>query len=182
MSRLRTPYQCLKQAGDLLVGARGSNIDCFSLQDCSLSSTWRYPPAPESSVGGVGQGASKKLPAESSEPSVDVVRDASLTPPAKRRRLFDGDGPQMPGEKDDKRERKVKNSRSDSVTSGLAAPAIIALAATKGGQHVIAATGEDKSIWVFKKVFREDGTQYLRDMSQRSVRMMGMTQNDEAGI
>jgi hypothetical protein len=47
---------------------------------------------------------------------------------------------------------------------------------------VIAATNEDKSIRVFENVFKQDGTHQLRSLSQRSVRMMGITQNDEGNL
>jgi len=43
------------------------------------------------------------------------------------------------------------------------APAVIALASTRRGDHVIVVTGEDKSI----RVFEHDGRGQLRQISQR---------------
>ena len=96
---------------------------------------------------------------------MDVVRDPS-SPPAKRRKLSAARDLQEPSEKNGTEKKKV-NNRSDAVASGLQAPAIIALAVTTRGKHVIAVTGEDKSIRVFENVFEPDGKHQLRYVSQR---------------
>jgi tRNA (guanine-N(7)-)-methyltransferase subunit TRM82 len=106
-----------------------------------------------------------KLITQNSEVPVDAVRDPS-SPPVKRRKLSAARDPQEPNEKNGNGKKKV-NNRSDAVASGLQAPAIIALAVTTRSKHVIAVTGEDKSIRVFESVFESDGKHQLRHVSQR---------------
>jgi tRNA (guanine-N(7)-)-methyltransferase subunit TRM82 len=154
------PYQCLKQCGTILIAARGSSIDSFSLDDHSLLSTWKCSSSQQPNI---SPETSKKLTPQNSESSVDIVL-SSADPPAKRRKLSNAGDSQKPNEKNGK---KKANNRSDAVSSGLQAPAVIALAATKGGEHVIAVTGEDKSIRVFENIFEADGKHKLRHISQR---------------
>jgi tRNA (guanine-N(7)-)-methyltransferase subunit TRM82 len=175
MSKLRVPYQCLEIAGNLLVAARGSSIDLFSLEDQSLLSTWKYPSAPTSSTRESSQQITQELPGSNSEaPALPALDVSSQSPPAKRRKLSDGGEPQNPC--DEGKWKKKSNHRSDSMAAGLDAPAIITLAVAREGQHVIAATGEDKCIWVFEIVIKEDGMHYLKSVSQRSVK--GLAQNN----
>ena len=169
MSKLRVPYQCLEVAGNLLVAARGSNIDLFSLEDQSLLSTWKYPSAHKSITGEASQQITQELPGTNSEPPALPALDVPpQSPPAKRRKLSDGSKPQNPCEEG--KGKKGLNDRSDSIAAGLDTPAIITLAVARGGKHVIAATGEDKCIWVFEIVVKENGKHYLKSVSQRSVK------------
>jgi tRNA (guanine-N(7)-)-methyltransferase subunit TRM82 len=159
------PYQCLKKCGNILIAARGSSIDSFSLEDHSLLSTWKCPSSHDPELTQTSSEITIKLTAQNSEVPVDVVRDPS-SPPAKRRKLSAARDLQEPSEKNGTEKKKV-NNRSDAVASGLQAPAIIALAVTTSGKHVIAVTGEDKSIRVFENVFEPDGKHQLRYVSQR---------------
>ncbi|TVY84994.1 tRNA (guanine-N(7)-)-methyltransferase non-catalytic subunit trm82 [Lachnellula suecica] len=178
MTKMRMPYQCMQKCGTLLVAARGSNIDLFNLNDGSFISTWQCPP----SQGAVKvkpsiAEASPKLENKGSESSsVDITVESSA-PPAKRRKLSedgqDENSAKTHGEenkggtKKTKKEKKQGN-RLDSVASGLDAPAVIALAVTSDSQHMIAITGEDKSIRVFS-VTPQDGVANLQHLSQRQV-------------
>lgn len=159
MSELQMPYQCLKKHGDVLVAARGSTIDLFSLVDQSLLSTWTCPPDAESKIS-PATGVSSTVASQKSD--ANVAGDAS-TPPAKRRKLSNAGEAQQSHEK--KGEMK-SNNRSDTVAGGLRAPAIIALAATNRG-YVIAVTGEDKSIRVFEDVSDPNGGHQLKQISRR---------------
>lgn len=166
MSKLRMPYQCLHTCGGKLIAARGSSIDAFSLEDHSLLSTWKCPSNQQSKTTPISSGTKNESTNQNSELSEDIVLN-SAAPPAKRRRLSDAVGPQMTSERKGKNEKKKVNNRSDAVASGLRAPAVIALAATKDGKHVIAVTGEDKSIRVFEDVWERGEKQQLRHVSQR---------------
>ncbi|KAH8591307.1 hypothetical protein B0O99DRAFT_519576 [Bisporella sp. PMI_857] len=161
MSKLRMPYQCLKKCGDILIAARGSSIDSFSLKDHSLLSTWRCPSTQSSK----SLEPAKDTPApvsQDSSASVEIVTEQS-TPPAKRRKLSTS-GPEKPNQQNGKRQ----NNRLEYVSSGLEAPAVIALAVTRNGKHVIAVTGEDKSIRVFENAFK-DSKHELIEISQRAM-------------
>ena len=155
MSMSRMPYQCLQRCGEFLIAARGSSIDSFSLEDHTLLSTW--PKASHSAEN------SKKKAKASYEESVDIVL-GSTEPPAKRRKLTIAE--ETP-KRDGQNGKKKQNNRSDAVSSGLQAPAIVTLAATGNGKHVIAVTGEDKSIRVFANVHDADGKHTLQQISQR---------------
>jgi len=167
MSQSRMPYQCMVKSGNVLVAARGSSLDSFDVFDGSLLSTWKYPSVKRI---GNGQPASAevitKLATQHSESSsIEIIVDAS-SPPAKKRKLS---ASEPAGASQDLRKGKKKqNNRSDAVASGLEAPAVIALAVTNSGRHVIAVTGEDKTIRVFENV-QEDGVHQLRQLSQRQV-------------
>lgn len=174
------PYQCIKGCGKVLVAARGSFIDTFNPEDGSLLSTWKYPSAQES------DNSKQNIPSQIlDEPVILVETHKSVSPsevapdsspPPKRRKLSTGieDRPAQPsakenGMKKDQNGGKKGNKRLDAVTSGLETPAVIALATTEGGRHVIAVTGEDKSIRVFENTFDGDGKHFLTQLSQRSV-------------
>jgi tRNA (guanine-N(7)-)-methyltransferase subunit TRM82 len=155
------------KCGNVLVAARGSSLDSFDIFDGSLLSTWSYP-----SSQGVGNGqpvpteVTTKLATQNSESSsVEIIVDAA-SPPAKKRKLSASEP--ADAKQHSKEGKKKQNNRSDAVASGLEAPAVIALAVTNGGQHVIAVTGEDKTIRVFENI-REDGVYRLRQLSQRQV-------------
>jgi len=95
---------------------------------------------------------------------VEITIDSASPPPAKKRKL----SASVPVEAKpvSKEGKKKQNSRLDAVSSGLEAPAVVALAVTKGGRHVIAVTGEDKTIRVFG-IVQEGGVHRLKQLSQR---------------
>jgi tRNA (guanine-N(7)-)-methyltransferase subunit TRM82 len=154
----RMPYQCMVQCGNLLIAARGSSIDSF--RDGSLLSTWKCPSIQAAARPSLE--VTTKLVTQHYETSVEITTDSA--PPAKKRKLSTS-GP-AEAKSATKEGGKKQNSRSDAVRSGLEAPAVIALAITKERRHVIAVTGEDKSIRVFENV-QEDGVHRLKQLSQR---------------
>jgi len=180
MANMRMPYQCIEKCGNLLVAARGSNIELFNLSDGSCISTWKCP---------ITHGTSKAKPPvkeitsklenqDSKSSSVDITIETS-SPPTKRRKLSGGDDQDENSAKDPKeeqkgdkkptrKEKKKYDYRLDAVATGLEAPAVIALAVTSDAQHVIAITGEDKSIRVFSLTC-QDGVTRLNQLSQRQV-------------
>ena len=173
------PYHCIKRCGSVLVAARGSCIDSFNPADGSLLSTWKCP-CPSAQEGNkkepnIADQPTGTLPTgldtQKSESSIDVVLESS---PAKRRKLstIEDDAPKPPAKNGAKKEQKTakkRNSRSDAIVSGLEIAAVIALAATEEGRHVIAVTGEDKSIRVFEITVDDGRKQCLKQLSQRSV-------------
>jgi tRNA (guanine-N(7)-)-methyltransferase subunit TRM82 len=166
----------MEKCGKFLVAARGSNIDLFSLTDGSFLATWQCPSNQEpQKPNPAAQEVKPKLENEDSKSSsVDIIVEASA-PPAKRRKLSDEDeqdensaNGQNGENKGGNKKNKKQNNRSESVASGLEAPAVIALAVTLDAAHVIAITGEDKSIRVFS-VISQDGVARLQQLSQRQV-------------
>jgi tRNA (guanine-N(7)-)-methyltransferase subunit TRM82 len=155
------------QSGNLLVAARGSSIDLF--QDGSLLSTWKCP-----SIEGMGNTqpppelATKLVTQTSESSSIEITIDSS-SPSAKKRKLSASE----PAEAKpvSKQAKKKQKNRSDAVLSGLEAPAVVTLAVTKDGRHVIAVTGEDKSIRVFENV-RENGVHQLKQLCQRRANFL----------
>jgi tRNA (guanine-N(7)-)-methyltransferase subunit TRM82 len=152
MSKLRMPYQCLQKCGNILIAGRGSSIDLFSLEDRSLLSTWKCPPLFQDLK---ISGSSKKTSSPSSQAT------ESEPSPAKKRKLSADQNSEMV---EVRGESKKSNNRADAVNSGLEAPAVTALVVKD--QHVIAVTGEDKSIRVFENV-KENGKHILKHISQR---------------
>lgn len=183
MSGLQVPYQCLKKSGNLLIAARGSSIDLFSLEDLSLLSTWKCPIVKQTSVKDATKSIAQHSLAEKPETSaVPDTATSQSTPPAKRRKVSDEGVSEKQADAEGKLKKKA-NNRLDAVASGLEAPAVILLAVTKSGQHVIAVTGEDKSIRVFEIAVQEDGKQYLKSVSKRSVKNnLSQRTQEEAGL
>jgi tRNA (guanine-N(7)-)-methyltransferase subunit TRM82 len=178
--KMAMPYHCIKRCGSVLVAARGSSIDSFNPEDGSLLSTWKCP-CPSAQEGNNKEPniaypstgtLSTALDTQKPELSIDVVLESS--PPTKRRKLstVEDDAQKPPaknGAKKEQKSAKKGNRRSDAIVSGLETAAVIALAATEEGRHVIAVTGEDKSIRVFETTVDDDGKQCLKQLSQRSV-------------
>ena len=167
------PYHCIKRCGSVLVAARGSSIDSFNPEDGSLLSTWKCPcPSvqegnnKERNIANPPTGVpSTALDTQKPESSIDLVLESP--PPAKRRKLSTvEDEAQKPPARNG---AKKGNRRLDATVSGLETVAVIALAATEQGRHVIAVTGDDKSIRVFETTVDGDGKQCLKQLSQRSV-------------
>lgn len=161
MSPSRMPYQCMVQCGNLLIAARGSSIDIF--QDGLLLSTWKPPSSQGMGTAPSPSEISTRLATQNSESSSVEITLESSSPPAKKRKLSASESGDV--NSISKEGRKKRLNRSDVVDSGLEAPAFAALAATRKGNHVIAVTGEDKSIRVFE-IVREDGM-HLKQLSQR---------------
>jgi tRNA (guanine-N(7)-)-methyltransferase subunit TRM82 len=166
MASFGMPYQCMVKGGNLLFAASGSKIDLFNIQDGSLISTWKCPLGQNISQN--NQSSSEAISSNAinhklESSSINIEHNAS-SPPAKKRKLSEpGNGN---GQQFENGEGGRKNNRFAAVASGLDAPAILALAVTRDCQHVIAVTGEDKSIRVFANI-QEDGKQILSQISKR---------------
>ncbi|KAF8863476.1 hypothetical protein BDZ45DRAFT_738447 [Acephala macrosclerotiorum] len=164
---MRMPYQCMIRCGDTLIAARGSSIDSFRFQDGSLLSTWKCSSSHDSQGSKAPEAVTQitgKLNSQNSESSVEIALDAAS--PAKKRKLSKSEEslPRAEG----KTGKKKQNNRASALASGLEAPAVVILASTTDGRHVIAVTGEDKSIRVFENVVK-DGAQQLKQLSLRAM-------------
>jgi tRNA (guanine-N(7)-)-methyltransferase subunit TRM82 len=153
------PYQCLARCGSVLVAARESSIDSFSIEDGSLLSTWKVPPN--------GKAKISTLPLEEVATKLgfgDIAINSS-NPPAKRRKLSEAaeNPPVLNGGEGEEKKKKAK-SRPDTFVDGL--EGVIALTATGNGHHVIAVT-EDKAIRVLEIVTEENGKPFLNQISER---------------
>lgn len=174
MAKTRIPYHCLELCDNVLLAARGSSIDLFSLESGSRLSTWTCPPTPSS------VNSNKKTPVTDNTVGTlpDSIRSAT-PPPPKRRKL----SPSSDGVPDNEKSVGAENALVDVeksserrptynrglTTTGLEAPAIIALISAPSGTHVIAVTGEDKSIRVFENLSVDGGKGGLHQISLRSV-------------
>ncbi|PVH88513.1 hypothetical protein DL98DRAFT_648623 [Cadophora sp. DSE1049] len=182
MSHRQMPYQCMVACGNILAAARGSSIDSFNLENGSLLSTWTCPASQDtidkekpSTIKG-----QKKAETPNSVTTAEADIQAEDGPPAKKRKLSSENveakveelststSNNKQEQQDGKKKKQKQNNRSEAVASGLQAPAVIALAATKDGRHVIAVTGEDKSIRVFESI-EEGGSHRLQHLSQRAM-------------
>lgn len=132
------PYQVLKACGSIVFAARGCDIHSFN-SALEHISTWKYPVKQEDA---------------SSEPVPEVQESpAPEGPPAKRRRLQDGQKTNSNGQAKIKTGTQKPNER----------PFIQGLYATTDSRHLVAITGSDKTIWVFE----HDGAGNLKQLSQR---------------
>lgn len=165
------PYQCMQKRGNFLFAASGSKICLFGLDSGSFLASGDCKPLEDQrkEVSGEEEAAGTPLE-EKLEGVVDTRKDDS-SPPAKKRRLSatenglneNSKGPQ-------KKERQQRPNTMTDNTKGFEAPFITAMVVTSSGQHVIAVTGEDKSIRVFETRATQKGGDYrLEQVSCRYV-------------
>jgi tRNA (guanine-N(7)-)-methyltransferase subunit TRM82 len=169
MATSRMPYQRLQRSGDVLIAARGSSIDTFDLINGSFLSSWSTAPKPT----------------QTTTPATSEAPDAS-SPPAKRRKVSDEEdtadiegaattsetnaktnGNSNGQSKAQKKKQQNQKSRAESASSGFEHPAVICLAATEDGKHIVAVTAEDKSVRVLERIATENGKQELKEISIR---------------
>ncbi|KAJ3552820.1 hypothetical protein NPX13_g11026 [Xylaria arbuscula] len=151
------PYQCLSQlgSGTLFCAARGCSIQTHDLSASSQPLyTWTHP--------SIRQVADVKRNEEVQDSPANGAAQTEQQPPSKRRKIASDEHEQ---EKQDvptngeKGQKKGKTNRA--ITPGI--PFVILLTATEDGSHIIAVTGQDKTLWVFE----HDGQGSLKELSQR---------------
>ncbi|KAL2017489.1 hypothetical protein VTK56DRAFT_2031 [Thermocarpiscus australiensis] len=151
---MTVPYHFLKVCGNVIFAAQGSDIHSFSPAFEHLS-TWRYPVKPgDGPVPGAASPAAQESPAPEG-------------PPAKRRRVEDGQEPASNGHTADStnEQGKKKSITEEASNPANERPFIQGLYATTDGRHLLAITGSDKTIWVFE----HDGAGNLKQLSQRAM-------------
>lgn len=150
------PYQCLQICGNVLVAASTSHLDTFNLADRVHLDSWGY--------------SSDTNRDESSDPSAilephDLESSTIKTrhgsePLAKKLKISDENAFEVANSVEN---TPVSDQGRKSLHHQIFTPNIIALTATKDGRHVIAVTGEDKSIIVLEN----DGNGHLRSVNRR---------------
>ncbi|APA09205.1 hypothetical protein SS1G_14282 [Sclerotinia sclerotiorum 1980 UF-70] len=164
MSILRSPYQCLKQCGNYLVAARGSSIDTFDIKNGSYLSTWKSPvPESMSRSKTTEEETQTKNEDQNSETATPEFILESSAPPAKRRKLSIT---KESGENTGVVQQSKKKTKNSSPKILEPSP-ITALTITRDLQHVIAVTGEDKTIRVL--AWEDTVEKGLRQISDRTM-------------
>ncbi|KAI1082876.1 hypothetical protein F5B20DRAFT_577955 [Whalleya microplaca] len=167
-------YQCLSilGKGSLFCAAKGPSIHTFDPgAEPPFLSSWTHPLANRSENG---------KPQETARE--DEQEDEKMTdqPPVKRRKLdAEGEpnveakaeaeskagqgGDETPEGAPNGKDQKKKQPKTRQPPPRLELPFMILLTATEDGSHVVAVTGQDKTLWVFE----HDGKGSLKELSQR---------------
>lgn len=161
------PYQCVSPLGKgtILCGSKGTSIYTFDTESHTLLSSWSHPLSgkskPKVDVGEVG------TPAE----------QESDQPPSKKRKL-ESNGEDRAGEDQEAetpaenaappangkgRGKKPKQKPKQPAPRPQEQPFVILVTATSDGSHIVAVTGQDKTLWVLE----HDGKGGLKELSQR---------------
>lgn len=159
-------YQRLEICRTTLVAASGSQIDTFNLESGSYLSSWKYiNPTKGESRADQDEKLDQKLIEEKSR-SLEISEEAG--PAAKRRKLLNGDGAESEAavQKEETNSNNGQGKKKASrLPQGNDVPNVVLLASTDDSQHVVAVTGEDKTL----RVFRQDEGGVLEQLSQRYV-------------
>ncbi|OTA64553.1 hypothetical protein K449DRAFT_392629 [Hypoxylon sp. EC38] len=166
---MNLPYQCLTRLGQssILCAAKGTSIHTFDLDSgSSFLSSWTHP-------------ATKKLEKqlensesqETTQEGQDLNEQESDQPPSKKRKLDSENKPNVEGkgQADTKAVEAASNGNGKSKQKPESRgqrpelPFVSLLAATEDGSHLVAVTGQDKTLWVFE----HDGKGTLKELSQR---------------
>ncbi|KAI1263123.1 hypothetical protein F5Y18DRAFT_142626 [Xylariaceae sp. FL1019] len=165
------PYQCLSPLGQgtIFAASKGTSIHTFDLSaNPQLLSSWTHP---SSKLTGTGEKTAANGNAMGQE-----VGDG---PPSKRRKV-EGEDEVAADEVDivpeshgtaanegkttvNEGKKKKINRKANWALQSSEAPYVILLTATEDGSHVVAVTGQDKTLWVFE----HDGKGSLEELSQR---------------
>ncbi|KAI1426934.1 hypothetical protein F5Y12DRAFT_783718 [Xylaria sp. FL1777] len=162
------PFQCLSRLGKstLFCAATEGTIQTFDLSSGPQPLfSWTHP-----SLKQVVENANQTKEAH------EGLKDGEQTgqqPPSKRRKLASDDvesnveteaGQEMPDTPTNgKKTQKKGKTKSTPPKPELAF--VVLLTATEDGSHVIAVTGQDKTLWVFE----HDGKGSLKEISQRAM-------------
>ncbi|KAI8632059.1 hypothetical protein F5Y19DRAFT_384099 [Xylariaceae sp. FL1651] len=164
------PFQCLTQLGKgtLFCAAKGTSIQTFDLSaDPQALFSWSHPSSKED------ENANRLT--ETTHEDVKNVEETDNQPPSKRRKLASDTGDATQNEEAEggqgtpdtpaNGEKKQKKNRAKGAPPKTEAPFVVLLTATDDGSHVVAVTGQDKTLWVFE----HDGKGALKELSQRAM-------------
>lgn len=159
------PYQRLSILGKgaILCGAKGTGIYTFDLESHTLLSSWSHPLSSKGEGQGVGV-----------DESGQAGRQESEQPPSKKRKLGSngedkaedqetGVPTENVGSTANGKGKGKKQKAKPSTPRPQEQPFVILITATSDGSHVVAVTGQDKTIWVLE----HDGKGRLKELSQR---------------
>jgi len=132
-----------------IIAASGHQLHAFSLVDGSQISSWTCPlplhqtkstDAPDS---GISKEGKTEIPTPTLPPAaLPLVSD----PPAKRRKVSDLSEEEASAENRNKKSGKSRAKQEKPPADIPTPPNVVALTSSHGGTHVIAVTGEDKTI------------------------------------
>jgi tRNA (guanine-N(7)-)-methyltransferase subunit TRM82 len=173
------PYQCLYALpqSSILCASRGASIYTFDTASGSgvLVSSWHHPLSRQ-------QEETKFLTTDISKTqSQEETKDQ---PPVKKRKIgTDADDSRIengaveadevggltaaPAADADEKGQSKGRKTNKKATRSQEQPFVNLLTATSNGSHIIAVTGQDKTLWVLE----HDGKGALRELSQRYVAM-----------
>ncbi|KAI3328406.1 hypothetical protein F4824DRAFT_483547 [Ustulina deusta] len=163
-----SPFQCLSRLGGttLFCAARGCSIQTFDLGASPPQPvfSWTHPSLRQ---------AGKANQTQEAHGGLDGEGQTGQQPPSKRRKLVSDDvgsnigteaGQEMP-DAPANGEKSQKNRKTKWTPPKPELPFVVLLTATEDGSHVIAVTGQDKTLWVFE----HDGKGSLKEVSQRAM-------------
>ncbi|KAI1382227.1 hypothetical protein F4677DRAFT_440027 [Hypoxylon crocopeplum] len=163
---MNLPYQYLSRLGQssILCAAKGTSIHTFDLEaGPSFLSSWTHP---------LTRQAGNDKP--SAQEGQNLDEQETDQPPSKKRKLDSGGKPNVEGETSQGDSKAVeaeangngqKKPKSERRGQQAELPFVILITATEDGSHVVAVTGQDKTLWVFE----HDGKGTLKELSQRVV-------------
>ncbi|KAI2467725.1 hypothetical protein F4781DRAFT_299879 [Annulohypoxylon bovei var. microspora] len=171
---MNLPYQCLSQLGQssILCAAKGTSIHTFDLNaGSSVISSWTHPLTKK-----VEDSEPRESEKGTTQKGQDPDEQESGQRPSKKRKLNSDEKPEVEGENSqadagivdpaasgDGKKKKKQKQKSESRAQQPELPFVNLLTATEDGSHVVAVTGQDKTIWVFE----HDGKGTLKELSQR---------------
>ncbi|KAI2629728.1 hypothetical protein GGR54DRAFT_586249 [Hypoxylon sp. NC1633] len=161
---MNIPYQCLSRLGQssILCAAKGTSIHTFELDGGpSFLSSWSHPKTEQAS--------SSKGPVQESRGNDEQENDKH---PSKKRKLDSDEKPRDVGEPSQSDTVVVeaeangngqKKPKPDHHSQRTELPFVALLTSTEDGSHVVAVTGQNKTLWVFE----HDGNGMLKELSHR---------------
>lgn len=165
---MRIPYSCVTTHGDVVFAARGGQIQTFKLGGGPALTTWNHPEAEREAAASL---AAAGAVAEESPRSEDE-------PPAKRQRVEEGtpaestpeagsvaaqEGDKEGAGKGGKGKKAQRHGQRGPISRQPDYHLVIILEVSVDGKHVVAVSGNDKTIWVFA----HDGNGGLVESSKR---------------
>ncbi|KAL7927692.1 hypothetical protein ACQKWADRAFT_277536 [Trichoderma austrokoningii] len=176
---MKIPYNKVHARGQILFAARGGAIHTFNLTDGTHISSWKHPDVDKvaDSIKAINEAKAEaaesegpptkrqKLEGEDESAPVTAEAEASTsTTPATDNKArsghFDGRGKKGKGKAGkDAENGKTRFARVPDR------PVITHLASTPDGSHLLAVTGHDKAVWVFK----HDGNGHIEELSRRTM-------------
>ncbi|KAI0104776.1 hypothetical protein GGR51DRAFT_219148 [Nemania sp. FL0031] len=161
------PFQCLSPLGrgTLFCAAKGCSIQTFDLSANSQPLfSWTHPSSNQ---------AQCATELKETHEGAENKEQTGQQPPSKRRKLGSDDAGSDVGMEDKQEtldtpadgEKSQKKSKPKRTPPKPETPLVVLLTATEDGVYVVAVTGQDKTLWVFK----HDGKGSLEEVSQRAM-------------
>ncbi|KAI1096213.1 hypothetical protein F5B19DRAFT_224905 [Rostrohypoxylon terebratum] len=188
---MNVPYQCLGRLGQssIICAAKGTSIHTFDLvtfylpeSGASIISSWTHPLVKkdensEPQKKNENENENENENGTTQEGQDPDGQESGQRPPKKRKLSSDEkpDASRENGQADSKavepplsgdgakKEKQKQKQKSELRAQQPELPFVILLAATEDGSHLVAVTGQDKTIWVFE----HDGKGTLKELSKR---------------